>query len=164
MYRRFVVRSCGLLVMGGGAGCLDVGSETASDGSDGSDEEGDGSEREENGSNEEEPEIETAFEIHAVECGSGEDHTEITTEIGTVVVDGVIGGQNGCYSAELSAVSIAEETLLIEIESYEDSEDELCTQCLTDVAYEVRITIDGRDPSRIVVEHDGSNVGSADLR
>ena len=176
MNRRSVVRYCGFLAVGGVAGCIDSGPEIISDDADDEmDDEGSaGEESDERGSNDVEPdaeeregertEIETSFEVHSVDCGPGEDHAEITVENDTVIVDGVIRGENGCYSADLSAASIEEDRLRIEVESHEDADEELCTQCLTDVVYEASITIDDGYPSRIVVEHDGSNVVRSDLR
>ncbi|MCH7662028.1 MAG: hypothetical protein IH933_16115 [Euryarchaeota archaeon] len=171
MNRRSVVRYCGLLAVGSVAGCIDPGLEIISDDTDDEMDEGESDER---GPNDAEPdaeeqddertEIETSFEVHSVDCGSGEDHAEVTVENDTVVVDGVIRGENGCYSADLSAASIDEDRLRIEVESHEDTDEELCTQCLTDVVYEAAITISDEYPSRIVVEHDGSNVVRSDLR
>ena len=186
MNRRSVVRYCGLVVVGGATGCIDtapeIGSEGPDDGASGEDsddtkpddegsddtkpddEGSDDDESDDEKSDAERAEIETTFEVRSVECGSGEDHAEISTENQTVIVDGVIGGKNGCYSADLAATSIEDDRLRIEVESNEDTDSELCTQCLTDVTYEAMITIDSERPSRIIVEHDGSNVMSDDFR
>lgn len=162
MNRRSVVRYCGLLAVGGLAGCLDSAPEVVSD-----DEEPNGEETnndEDETRHEGRTEIETTFEVRSVECGSGEDRAETAIEDETVIIDGVIGGENGCYSADLSAAFIDDDRLHVEVESYEDTDEELCTQCLTDVTYEARIVIDGEPPSEITVEHDESNVVSNDHR
>jgi hypothetical protein len=158
MDRRRVLRDCGLIAVASVAGCLDTDFETASNGLDEDEDGAEGNEEDEAG-----PEIETNFETIATDCGTGENRAEITTDGKTVLIEGVIDGRNGCYSAELSRTSIDDDQLRIEVESYDNSEDELCTQCLTDVVYEARISIDSNHVSEIIVEHDGSSVESDDL-
>lgn len=151
MYRRDVLG--GGLLLAGLAGCLDDADPT-DPGEDGPDDPDEG------GADGEPTVAATDFEVRSVDCGTGEN--EATVSIGEAVdITGTIRGRNGCYSAGLDDAGIGDGTLTVAIESYDDSDgDELCTECLTDIAYEARIEIDGPDPEEIVVEHDGSAVAS----
>lgn len=105
-----------------------------------------------------------SFEVERVECGRGENGATIALEDETEVeITGTIRGRNGCYRARLdeSGTAIADGTLTVAVKSYDGSDgDRLCTECLTDIAYEARIETGGPGPETVVVEHDGEAVAS----
>lgn len=102
----------------------------------------------------------TTFEVISTENGTGEENVVIDTNGKTVHIEGTITGQNGCYTADLSSVITEGEDLRVQIESYENSdEDELCTEALIGIEYRTKVILSAV-PTTVTVEHNGQTVGS----
>ncbi|PSP65897.1 hypothetical protein BRC79_08000, partial [Halobacteriales archaeon QH_8_67_27] len=73
----------------------------------------------------------------------------------TVTVTGTIWGNNACYTAVLSGVALDDGTLTVVVASESDAgTDEACAQCITEIGYEVTVTLDGGLPDEVAVVHD----------
>jgi hypothetical protein len=84
---------------------------------------------------------------------------ETAAEQSVVTVTGGIDAPSGCYTAQLSAVTVSEspQQLRIDIDSMRPAETAVaCKQCLVTIRYELRLTLT-KPVSRIVVRHDGES-------
>lgn len=84
--------------------------------------------------------------------------TTVARDGDIVVVEGCIRGRNGCsvpvldtaeYDADANELSVVVGT------EVEKEEDEMCSQALVSLGYELRITFDGQAPTNVTVAHDG---------
>lgn len=140
-------------------GCIGGGTEDGDD----DDEEGDGGEPpEETGISL----AETEFEV--LESGGGTRGDEVTVdtdaEARTVTVEGVLTGNNSCYTAELESVEYdgVEDILDVNVRSYEDrDEDEMCAQVIKEIEYRLVAQFKDGLPGRTVVMHNGDRVAEA---
>lgn len=83
----------------------------------------------------------------------------VTFENDTVSVTGIVQGNNTCYTARLDEVTIEDRTLVVNVESYEDAdEDEGCGEAVIGIEYEAVIELDGDLPAEVIVEHNGERV------
>lgn len=79
----------------------------------------------------------------------------------SVTVQGTIQGTNTCYTAKLDELTVENQTLLVNIVSYEDpDEGEVCGEALIGIGYEVVIEFDSEVPAEVTVQHDGQHVTS----
>jgi hypothetical protein len=73
----------------------------------------------------------------------------------TVTVTGTTWGNDACYTAVLSDVSLAEGSLTVVVGSESDAgTDEACAQCITEIGYEATVTLDGGLPDEVAVVHE----------
>ena len=73
----------------------------------------------------------------------------------TVTVTGTTWGNDACYTAVLSDVSLAEGSLTVVAGSESDAgTDEACAQCITEIGYEVTVTLDDGLPDEVAVVHE----------
>ncbi|MEF8900632.1 MAG: hypothetical protein V5A25_05365 [Halovenus sp.] len=101
---------------------------------------------------------ETRFEI----LGSDyefEISASVTFENEMVTVTGTISGNNTCYTASLDTVTTENHTLLVNIESYEDADENGgCRDAVIGIEYETIAKFDGEPPTEVTVEHNGEKV------
>lgn len=108
-----------------------------------------------------EPGVESrTFEVIDSACGEGRNEATVRRDGGRVIVEGVIGGRNSCYTARLQSVSYEGEELRVEVEAYQPDEMAACAQCLVDIEYEATIAFDGGSPDTVIVTHNGELVTS----
>ena len=73
----------------------------------------------------------------------------------TVTVTGTTWGNDACYTAILSDVSLAEGSLTVVAGSESDAgTDEACAQCIVEIGYEVTVTLDDGLPDEVAVVHE----------
>lgn len=102
----------------------------------------------------------TSFEIVSIENGTGEQNAISEVDGEQVHIEGIIAGQNGCYTADLSDVLIEGTDLRVQVESYDDSnEDELCTEALVDIKYTADVLL-SETPATVIIEHNDDEVTS----
>jgi len=106
------------------------------------------------------PELtDSRLDVTAVECGSDHGYPDVTTGDGTVTVEGVVDGRNGCYTAELvrGEYDRTDDTLYVEVEARDDDSDGVgCTTCLVEIHYTAGFTFDHGTPGRVDVEQRGA--------
>jgi hypothetical protein len=108
--------------------------------------------------------VDRSFEVERIECGDEYGNHDVTTEDGTVTVEGVLDGNNSCYTAELvRGEYVAEEdTLYVEVESVDDAgEDEMCGTCIVEIEYVATFEFEGGEPSSVRVDQRGETTGSS---
>jgi hypothetical protein len=104
----------------------------------------------------------TDFTVLDVECGTGEDAATVSREDGTVLVDGTVVGNDGCYTAALDAATLEAGELTVAVVPKDDRDpDEACMDCIVDVDYEATVEYRG-SPDRVVVTHAGDVVAERD--
>lgn len=93
-------------------------------------------------------------------CGTGEDEASIAFESAAVTVTGTISGANTCYTAALHEATVDDGTLTVAVRAYvpETKQGQMCGQCLVDIDYDARVSVDGSPPERVVVTHDRETV------
>lgn len=101
-----------------------------------------------------------SFEVTEASCGTGDQQAAVDRDADRVVVDGTIGGRNGCYTAELDRASYDERTdeLTVAIRSVAGGDGGPCLQCIVDVDYRAAVELAGDAPGTVRVFHDGSRV------
>lgn len=101
-----------------------------------------------------------SFEVTETSCGTGDQQAAVERDGDRVVVDGTIGGRNGCYTAELDRASYDERTdeLTVAIQSVAAGDGGPCLQCIVDVDYRAAVEFAGDAPGTVRVFHDGSRV------
>ncbi|SFR35688.1 hypothetical protein [Halogeometricum limi] len=75
----------------------------------------------------------------------------------SVVCRGCVRGKNGCTVAKLGDVSYdadTDELRVLVVTEEERGEDQMCTQALVDLGYEVRVELDGGLPTTVALRHD----------
>lgn len=101
---------------------------------------------------------ETQFEV----LGSDFDFkvsASVTFENDSVTVSGTIQGYNTCYTARLDETTIENRMLTVNIDSYEDSdENEGCGLSLIGIKYKGTVEFDGDLPTEVTVKHNGKHV------
>ncbi|MFT4883194.1 MAG: hypothetical protein ACI8U4_000695 [Natronomonas sp.] len=105
-----------------------------------------------------------SFEVERVECGSDFGGHDVTTEDGTVTVEGVLDGNNSCYTAELVRGEYVreEDTLYVEVESVDDSEEEeMCSTCIVEIEYVATFEFENGEPGSVRVDQRGQQSGSS---
>ncbi|WP_336133506.1 hypothetical protein [Natronomonas amylolytica] len=108
--------------------------------------------------------VDQSFEVERVECGNDFGSHDVTTEDGVVTVEGVLDGNNSCYTAELvRGEYVAEEdTLYVEVESIDDAgENEMCSTCIVEIEYVATFEFEGGKPGSIRVDQSGQTSGSS---
>ena len=106
----------------------------------------------------------TSFEVLDVRSSDEDETASVAVEDGTVSVTGRIGGNNGCYTARLAEATLADETLVVRVESFEDTTVERdCTQALVVIEYRATVAIAGDRPTSVTVEHNGETVTSGSV-
>jgi hypothetical protein len=105
------------------------------------------------------------FEVLTTECGSGNEtakisHASTGSRSGRVIVDGIISGNNSCYSARLGLVAYDDTELRITVNSYlpEAHQDTLCAECIVDVEYRTVLRYDGLSGFAVTVLHNNEHV------
>lgn len=101
-----------------------------------------------------------SFEVIESACGTGREEATVERDGNRVVVRGVIGGRNSCYTARLAAARYEGGELYVEVESYQPDPMATCAQCLVDIEYEATVTVAGGPPATVVVAHNGERVTS----
>lgn len=77
----------------------------------------------------------------------------------SLAVTGAIKGSNGCYTARLNDVRIADRQIVVSVESYEDADEDMdCTMAIIFIEYEVDVKITGDSPTTVSIEHNGEVV------
>jgi hypothetical protein len=108
--------------------------------------------------------VDRSFEVRRVECGDDYGGHEVTTDGGTVTVEGTLDGSDTCYTAELvRGEYVAEkDTLYVEVESVVDSEEnETCAECIVEIDYEATFEFEGGTPESVRVDQRGQTSGSS---
>lgn len=83
----------------------------------------------------------------------------VTFETDSIIITGTIRGNNTCYTARLDTVTTENGTLLVNVESYEDAdENEGCRDAEIGIGYETTIEFDGELPTTVTVEHNGEKI------
>jgi hypothetical protein len=105
------------------------------------------------------------FQVRSVECGTGRGSAAVAHEstgerTGRVMVDGVVVGNDSCYSARLVDVAASDGTLRVAVEAYvpEENEGKACADCVVDATYRATVRYEGPGPFDVVVEHGGEQV------
>ncbi|KTG10898.1 hypothetical protein AUR64_06875 [Haloprofundus marisrubri] len=169
MDRRTFLERTAVLAAVGVAGCTSTGADGGDSGGNGNDNTGNGTD--ENGTEDDSGDDTTTegdsdgsdtaiadrtFE-RTGECNSS-GTTTVSREDDAVVVEGCIRGRNGCsvpvldtaeYDADADRLSVVVGT------EVEKEEDEMCSQALVSLGYELRVSFDGPVPTDIAVAHDG---------
>lgn len=105
---------------------------------------------------------ETGFEVLDVRTGDEAETASVTFDAETVDITGRIGGNNGCYTARLASVTTRDGTLVVAVESYEETaENRDCMQALVSIEYQATVTVDGTPPDSVTVRHNGDTVTTA---
>jgi hypothetical protein len=97
----------------------------------------------------------TSFDL--VDAGSGMQVDDASVAFGDpVTVTGTIWGADGCQTAELGDVTLADGTLTVVVRTTEREFDgtPACTQAIVELDYEATVTVDGAGPATIVVVHE----------
>lgn len=85
----------------------------------------------------------------------------VTTDGTTVTVEGIIQGNNGCKTAQLTSAtydSDADELRVnVAISTKEDANQRTCTQALVNISYRTTVTFTEQTPARVVVTHNEGN-------
>jgi hypothetical protein len=104
--------------------------------------------------------LEPDLEILNIEyTGDSNGSASVAFEDHTVAVTGTILGSNSCYTARLDAVRIDDQTLLVQIESFEETaKHEDCRAATVEIEYEMNVEIPGALPAAVRVEHNGEHV------
>jgi hypothetical protein len=105
-----------------------------------------------------------SFEVERVDCGNDYGGHDVTTEDGTVTVEGVLDGNNTCYTAELVRGEYVadEDTLYVEVESVDDSgENEMCSTCIVEIEYVATFEFENGEPGSVRVDQRGQMSGSS---
>lgn len=107
--------------------------------------------------------IGSSFEVVDRGCGTGRNTVDITFDGEFVRVDGVIGGDNACYTAEQERAEFdyREERLRVAVRSYRQGDADVCADCLVDIEYAAEYAPEGKTPDEVVVVHDGEAVVTA---
>ncbi|QLD87198.1 hypothetical protein HWV23_16200 [Natronomonas halophila] len=108
--------------------------------------------------------VDQSFEVERIECGEDYGSHDVTTEDQTVTVEGVIDGNNTCYTAELvrSEYVTDEDTLYVEVESVDDAdENEVCSTCIVEIEYMATFEFANGTPDTIRVDQRGQMSGSS---
>lgn len=104
------------------------------------------------------------FEIRDISHPSRDETATVTFEDTTVTVTGVITGHNGCYTAGIDDVAVSNHELVVEIESFEEAdEDEVCTEATVYIEYRTIVQFDSELPDAVTVYHDGEQVTERSL-
>lgn len=93
------------------------------------------------------------FQVNSVGPGTGENTATVTFADG-VEVDGVIAGNNGCYTAVLESARLSDGVLTVLVRAKEEAGQDMCTQSLVDIDYSASFAFEGSLPRRAVVKHD----------
>jgi hypothetical protein len=94
----------------------------------------------------------STFTVESVDSGQGNNDAAVSFDNG-VLVDGTIGGRNGCYTASLTSTSYEDGTLTVVVRAHEREDAEMCTEALVDIDYRATFTFSGDQPGKVVVEH-----------
>ncbi|MES3162183.1 MAG: hypothetical protein PPP55_11545 [Halorubrum sp.] len=149
------------------AGCVDGGDPDTDDPGAGSDGGSDGSDEETDENDGEGSDIEIAAnpavdrveidELDPSETGSaGEATIEFAAE--AVRVEGTVVGTTGCHSVTVAEATVSGDEFRLVVAAVDDAEpDEMCTQALTEVGYEVDAAFDGGLPASVTVVHDDAD-------
>jgi len=105
----------------------------------------------------------SSFEVEGVECGDEYGGHDVTVEDGVVTVEGVLDGNDSCYTAELvrGEYDGDADTLYVEVEAVERDDAAACTQCIVEIEYVARFTFENGEPGTVTVEQRGSTTGSS---
>jgi len=92
-------------------------------------------------------------------CGDGEQIDDASVAFDeaneTVTVTGTVWGNDACYTAVLSGVSLDGGSLTVVVGSESDADaDEVCAECISEIGYEVTVTLDGGLPDEVAVVHE----------
>lgn len=104
--------------------------------------------------------VKRSFNIVSGVCGNGKRETRVTFDDHSVHVTGTISGQNSCYTAELKNATLEQETLTVDVRSFENDTNELCSMCLKEIEYDATCTFENGLPKRVVVAHNDTQVTS----
>ncbi|MEF8808056.1 hypothetical protein [Natronomonas sp.] len=105
-----------------------------------------------------------SFEVERVECGDEFGGHDVITEDGLVTVEGVLDGNNSCYTAELvrGEYVTEEDTLYVEVESVDGSDaDEACSTCIVEIEYVATFEFANGEPGSVRVDQRGQTSGSS---
>lgn len=162
--RRSILRLSGVALGVGSAGCIDV--PVRGNGSDDSinDDIADQTDDQDTDDmNDATSDGNTIRDVHfAVIDVTGSDYeleATATFEDDRVAISGTISGNNSCYTARIGAVGVVDDSVTVDIESFDDAAaDEVCLEVLVGISYEVAIIFDGDTPERAIVRHNGEVV------
>jgi len=102
------------------------------------------------------------FEVLEVTGSDYELAATASFESGRFVVSGTISGNNSCYSARVGKVMVENQSVTIDIQSFDDADpDEGCLEILVGISYEAIVEFDGELPKSVVVSHNGEKVTTA---
>lgn len=103
-----------------------------------------------------------SFEVHNRECGNGENKASVESGNHKVVIDGIIDGQNRCYTADLERARYDDDAdeLIVAVQSYESNDGGTCAQCIVDIDYRATFEFEGGTPGEVTVQHNGEPVTS----
>jgi len=106
--------------------------------------------------------IGSSFEVVDRGCGTGRNAVDVTFDGEFVRLDGVIGGNDACYTAkqERAEFDYHEERLRVAVRSYRGGDIDACAACLVDIEYAAEYTFEGKTPDEVVVVHDGEEVAT----
>lgn len=104
--------------------------------------------------------FETSFEVRDVDyIGTPTQRASVTFDNHIVNVTGAVSGSNSCYTARLGGMMIKDQTLVVQVESFEDAaEDEGCRDAIVEIEYHMSVKITGELPASVRVEHNGKHV------
>ena len=98
-----------------------------------------------------------AFQVRDRRCTSREEgEATVSFESKSITVDGIIMGNDMCYTARLHSVSDDEELekTVLTVETFRDADDDTaCAQCLTAIEYTLTVPVEGSLPKHVTVYH-----------
>lgn len=102
----------------------------------------------------------SSFEVLDVGCGGDADVATVERGEDRVAVDGIIQGQNGCYTADLERADYDDGTdeLTVDVRSYDDGDGGGCTECIVDIDYSATFEFSDGTPEEVHVRHNGDHV------
>lgn len=77
----------------------------------------------------------------------------VSTDAGTIVVDGSITAPTPCYRVGLHTVELTGEGLRVVVEHAPPEGDGACIECVGALEYEATVTVENAYPDRVIVEH-----------
>lgn len=101
----------------------------------------------------------TLTETTLVEAGAAVEDAAVSFEPDTVHVSGTVTGKTGCHSATIDDATVNDDgTFHLVIGTTDDTTpDQLCTQALTEIGYELDATFDDGVPQTVTVVHDDAH-------
>ena len=103
------------------------------------------------------------FTVEGIDSASGDrasPDAEFNEDEGSIVVTGMIRGNDGCAVARLAEAYVEDGGLVVDVETVSNG-GEMCTQQLVDIRYTATVSFDGEIPNEVSVSHDGEDIMGA---